>query len=125
MEHFLTAQSYGKFCLAPLSFCSEVRKLKRGATGFDLLIKLLVQKNFLDLYIFQAENCFDDFFIWNFRRLEWNNFEATVVSSKQIHVKNVMNEALEKLDFRDRIIKISLSFGHLVVATSSQCYIYR
>ncbi|KAL5004430.1 hypothetical protein ScPMuIL_017886 [Solemya velum] len=58
------------------------------------------------------------------RRLEWNNFEATVVSSKQIHVKNVMNEALEKLDFRDRIIKISLSFGHLVVATSSQCYIY-
>ena len=29
------------------------------------------------------------------------------------------------LDFRDRIIKTSLAFNHLVVATTSQCYIYR
>ena len=28
-------------------------------------------------------------------------------------------------DFRDRIIKTSLAFNHLVVATTSQCYIYR
>ena len=28
-------------------------------------------------------------------------------------------------DFRDRIIKVSLGHGHLVVTTSSQCYIYR
>ncbi|KAJ8310611.1 hypothetical protein KUTeg_012476 [Tegillarca granosa] len=59
------------------------------------------------------------------KRLEWKNFEATVVSSKQINVRNVVNDALEKLDFRDRIIKVSLAHAHLVVATSSQCYIYR
>lgn len=58
------------------------------------------------------------------KRLEWKNYEAVVVSSKQIHVRNVMNEALEKLDFRDRVIKVSLCFNHLVVATASQCYIY-
>ena len=29
------------------------------------------------------------------------------------------------LDFRDHIIKTSLAFNHLVVATTSQCYIYR
>ncbi|XP_050395102.1 intraflagellar transport protein 80 homolog [Patella vulgata] len=58
------------------------------------------------------------------RRLEWKNFEATVNASKQIIVKNVMNDTLEKLDFRDRIVKVSLSFNHLVVATSSQCYVY-
>ncbi|ESP00252.1 hypothetical protein LOTGIDRAFT_225973 [Lottia gigantea] len=58
------------------------------------------------------------------RRLEWKNFEATVNASKQIIVKNVMNDTLEKLDFRDRIVKVSLDFNHLVVATSSQCYVY-
>ena len=59
------------------------------------------------------------------RRLEWKNYEATVTSSKQIQVRNVLNDALEKLDFRDRIIKVALGFSNLVVATSCQCYIYR
>ncbi|XP_059177555.1 intraflagellar transport protein 80 homolog [Physella acuta] len=57
-------------------------------------------------------------------RLEWKNYEATLVASKQIHVRNVMNDAKEKLDFRDRVIKLSLGYSHLIVATSSQCYIY-
>ncbi|XP_052215553.1 intraflagellar transport protein 80 homolog isoform X1 [Dreissena polymorpha] len=58
------------------------------------------------------------------RRLEWSNFEATVTESKKIVVRNVLNDSYDKLDFRDRVIKASLAFGHLVVATSSQCYIY-
>jgi len=60
-----------------------------------------------------------------FRRLEWSNFEATVTESKKIMVRNVLNEGFDKLDFRDRVIKASLSFNHLVVATAAQCYIYR
>ena len=48
-----------------------------------------------------------------------------MTSSKQIQVRNVMNDAIEKLDFRDRIIKVALGFSNMVVATSSQCYIYR
>ena len=47
-----------------------------------------------------------------------------MIASKQIRIRNVSNDAIDKLDFRDRIIKLSLSFGHLVVATSCQCYIY-
>ncbi|OWF41163.1 intraflagellar transport protein 80 homolog [Mizuhopecten yessoensis] len=58
------------------------------------------------------------------KRLEWKNFEATVTGGKQIHVRNVINDAVESLEFRDRIIKLSLEFNHLVVATSTQCYIY-
>ncbi len=61
---------------------------------------------------------------FNFRRLEWKNFEVVITDRKTIEVKNVSNDAKEKLDFRDRIIKASLAFKHLVVATSSQCYIY-
>ena len=59
------------------------------------------------------------------RRLEWQSFEVVLSGRKTINVRNVTNEAREKLEFRDRIIKISLCFQHLIVATSSQCYIYR
>ena len=60
----------------------------------------------------------------SYRRLEWKNFEVVITGRKTIEVKNVSNEAREKLEFRDRIIKTSLAFKHLVVATSSQCYVY-
>ncbi|XP_037779617.1 intraflagellar transport protein 80 homolog [Penaeus monodon] len=56
--------------------------------------------------------------------LEWKNYEATVTSRKTIALRNVTNEAWEKLELRDRIIKVSLSHGHLVVVTSTQAYIY-
>lgn len=58
------------------------------------------------------------------RRLEWKNFEMTLVANKKIDVRNVLNNTTEKLDFRDRVIKTSLAYNHLVVATSSQVYVY-
>nr|XP_057935120.1 intraflagellar transport protein 80 homolog isoform X1 [Doryrhamphus excisus]XP_057935121.1 intraflagellar transport protein 80 homolog isoform X1 [Doryrhamphus excisus] len=55
---------------------------------------------------------------------EWNNFMITLTKRKTMQVRNVMNDAVDVLEFRDRVIKASLAFGHLVVATSLQCYIY-
>lgn len=40
-------------------------------------------------------------------------------------MRNVVNDAVDILEFRDRVIKASLSHDHLVVTTSLQCYIYR
>lgn len=57
-------------------------------------------------------------------RVEWKNLEVTVVARKTITIRNVINDAKEKLDFRDRIIKVSIGYKHLVVATATQCYIY-
>lgn len=57
--------------------------------------------------------------------MEWRNFEIVVVSGKTVEVRNVLDDSKEKLEFRDRIIKTSLSFEYLIVATSSQCYVYR
>ncbi|XP_060130415.1 intraflagellar transport protein 80 homolog isoform X2 [Zootoca vivipara] len=39
-------------------------------------------------------------------------------------VRNVLNDAVDLLEFRDRVIKASLNYGHLVVSTSLQCYIF-
>lgn len=36
-----------------------------------------------------------------------------------------MNDAIDMLEFRDRVVKVSLAHGHLVVATSLQCYVFK
>lgn len=36
-----------------------------------------------------------------------------------------MDDAVDVLEFRDRVIKASFAHGHLVVATSLQCYVYK
>ncbi|XP_078065148.1 intraflagellar transport protein 80 homolog isoform X3 [Mustelus asterias] len=58
------------------------------------------------------------------QRWEWKNFEITLTKRRSMQVRNVLNDALDVLEFRDRVIKASLSHGHLVVATSLQCYVY-
>ncbi|KAF2344029.1 WD40-repeat-containing domain, partial [Trinorchestia longiramus] len=56
--------------------------------------------------------------------LEWCNYEATVISRTTIALRNVNNDAKEQLELRDRIIKVSLAYGHLIVVTASQVYVY-
>jgi len=58
------------------------------------------------------------------KRLESNELEAVLVSRKTIHVKNVVNDTQDILEMRDRVIKMSLGFDHLVIVTTSQCLIY-
>uniref|UniRef100_A0A8C5PNY8 Intraflagellar transport protein 80 homolog n=1 Tax=Leptobrachium leishanense TaxID=445787 RepID=A0A8C5PNY8_9ANUR len=55
---------------------------------------------------------------------EWKNFEVTLVKRRAMQVRNVVNDAVDLLEFRDRVIKASLNYGHLVVSTSLQCYIF-
>ncbi|CAM9606713.1 unnamed protein product [Chrysoparadoxa australica] len=59
------------------------------------------------------------------RSLEWENYEAILTDSKTIRVQDVGSETCEELDFpRDRVVEMSLGYGHLVVATATQCFIY-
>ncbi|XP_058290598.1 intraflagellar transport protein 80 homolog isoform X3 [Hylobates moloch] len=39
-------------------------------------------------------------------------------------VRNVLNDAVDLLEFRDRVIKASFNYAHLVVSTSLQCYVF-
>ncbi|TMS07418.1 Intraflagellar transport protein 80-like protein [Larimichthys crocea] len=55
---------------------------------------------------------------------EWKNFVITLTKRRTMQVRNVMNDAVDVLEFRDRVIKASLAYGHLVVTTSLQCYVY-
>uniref|UniRef100_A0A7E4VJE4 WD_REPEATS_REGION domain-containing protein n=1 Tax=Panagrellus redivivus TaxID=6233 RepID=A0A7E4VJE4_PANRE len=59
------------------------------------------------------------------RRYWWNNLEVLQSGRNVIEVRDVLSEvAKDKLETRDRITKLQLGFGHLVVATTRQCYVY-
>jgi len=58
------------------------------------------------------------------RQTEWNNVECMLVEPTKVRVQDVFNETMEELDFRDRVLEMSLGFGHLICATATQCHIY-
>jgi intraflagellar transport protein 80 len=59
------------------------------------------------------------------RRFEWKNFEVTVIGTRKLRVQDVANENSEDIELsRDRIVEIGLGYDQLIVATTTQCYIY-
>jgi len=58
------------------------------------------------------------------RRLQWGNIEAVLADPHKVRVTDVVDETVEELDFRDRVLEMSLGFGSLVVCTATQCHIY-
>jgi intraflagellar transport protein 80 len=61
------------------------------------------------------------------RRAEWGALEAVQAAPKLIVVSGVegTDEAVEHLEFpRDRVVEFALGYGKLVVATTSQCFLY-
>jgi intraflagellar transport protein 80 len=58
------------------------------------------------------------------RHLEWHNLEAVVGEDNIIRVKDVLTDAEERLELHDRIVKVSLGWGHLVAITPLQGFIY-
>ena len=78
------------------------------------------------------------------RRFEWKHLEVTVTEEKAISVFDILSGATETLgaepswlhwsapkaygrclaEFREKIVKVSVDFGHLIVGTSTQVYIH-
>ena len=56
--------------------------------------------------------------------VEWTSFSARLVDSREVVVEDVLSEMRDSLDFRDRVTDMSMGYGYLVVATSTQCYVY-
>lgn len=59
------------------------------------------------------------------RVVEDDSLEATLTHPARVDVRDVAAETSEKLEFRDRVVKMSLAHGYLVVVTSAQAIVYR
>ncbi|DBA75301.1 hypothetical protein WJX77_003211 [Trebouxia sp. C0004] len=49
---------------------------------------------------------------------------AVLTDRNSVEMYHLLEETKDELDFRDRVIKMCLGHGHLVVATATQCCIY-
>ena len=58
------------------------------------------------------------------RKMSWSNIEAVLDEDNKINVNDVLNEMNEDLDYRERVVNMSIQYEHMVVCTTSQCYVY-
>eukprot|EP00994_Dinema_validum_P002678 NODE_159_length_2317_cov_91.151675_g113_i0.p1 GENE.NODE_159_length_2317_cov_91.151675_g113_i0~~NODE_159_length_2317_cov_91.151675_g113_i0.p1 ORF type:complete len:752 (-),score=174.38 NODE_159_length_2317_cov_91.151675_g113_i0:3-2258(-) len=58
------------------------------------------------------------------RRIEYKNLIIILAEANKVSVRDVVTDHLEDLEHRDKIIKMSVGYGFLIVATSTQCCIY-
>eukprot|EP00758_Cryptobia_borreli_P007907 Tbor_TRINITY_DN533_c0_g1::TRINITY_DN533_c0_g1_i1::g.23362::m.23362/K19678/IFT80; intraflagellar transport protein 80 len=58
------------------------------------------------------------------RHLHWGHYNVTLSESKMLLVHDVLNDITEELEQRDKVIKLSIKYGYLVVCTTTQCVAY-
>lgn len=58
------------------------------------------------------------------RKLNWSNIEAVLDEDDKISVSDYVHQMEKTLDYSDRVVNMSISFGHMVVCTTSVCNIY-
>ena len=58
------------------------------------------------------------------RRLEWREFEVVLTDSRKVTVHDVDKDIYDDLDFKDRVVHMSVGFGYLIVASASQCSVF-
>ncbi|KAJ2996367.1 Intraflagellar transport protein 80 [Globomyces sp. JEL0801] len=58
------------------------------------------------------------------RRLDWKQYQVKIVDDHKVSVYDIVQCSIENLEFRDRVIKACIGFGHLVITTCYQCYVY-
>lgn len=58
------------------------------------------------------------------RRLQWKSWEVLSQDQKLLQVREIAKDVNEELDFKDTVVRMSLSFGHLIVITSNQGFVY-
>jgi intraflagellar transport protein 80 len=58
------------------------------------------------------------------KQLSWSNIDITLDEDNKITVNDCLHELNEELHFRDRVVNMELGYSHLIVCTTTQCYIY-
>ena len=58
------------------------------------------------------------------RQLSWAHIEAVLDQENKIVINDCLHEMNDDLDFRERVVNMSMKHNHLIVCTTSQCYVY-
>lgn len=59
------------------------------------------------------------------RHAEWRNASVTLVSQRRLRIQDISAETDEEIELaKDRVVEMSIGHDHLVVMTTTQCYVY-
>eukprot|EP00760_Papus_ankaliazontas_P033723 PhM_4_TR6687/c0_g1_i1/m.56010/K19678/IFT80; intraflagellar transport protein 80 len=58
------------------------------------------------------------------RTAAWKNVTCTMTEANRVSLVDVVTERTETLEHRDKIVRMVVGFGHLVVVTTTQCVVY-
>ena len=58
------------------------------------------------------------------RSLTWGFIDVVLEEEAKLKVNDVLHEIGDELDYRDRVVNMSLGFNYLVISTTAQCFAY-
>ncbi|CCW71527.1 unnamed protein product [Phytomonas sp. Hart1] len=58
------------------------------------------------------------------RKVTWGPYCATLVDSHKLTVQNIAEDTVEKLELRDKVIKLDIGYEHIIVCTTTYCACY-
>jgi intraflagellar transport protein 80 len=58
------------------------------------------------------------------RSVSWQNIEVRLDEGNKLLVTDYHQDITEVIDFRDRLIDMTIGYGFLIVVTNSQCHVY-
>ena len=53
------------------------------------------------------------------RQIQWAHIEATLAAENKISINDCLHEMNDDLDFRERVVNMSMRHNHLVVCTTN------
>ena len=103
-----------------MSWSSDSTQLACGCGTGRVGIGHIIERYFRCLMIDMALTvaCFSS-------RIDWRHLEFVLADSKLISVSNCETELKDKIELKDRLVKMSAGFGYLIVLTSGQGLIYK
>ncbi|CCW60819.1 unnamed protein product [Phytomonas sp. EM1] len=57
-------------------------------------------------------------------KVTWGPYCATLVDSHKLTVQNIAEDTVEKLEQRDKVIKLEIGYGHIIVCAITYCACY-
>ena len=58
------------------------------------------------------------------RAVTWKNIEVRLDENNKLIVTDFETDGFQEIDFKERLIDMTLGYNYLIVVTSNQCYIY-
>ncbi|CAJ1021859.1 WD domain, G-beta repeat, putative [Leishmania lindenbergi] len=58
------------------------------------------------------------------RKVSWGPYSVTLLDSRRLTVQDVVKDTVQEIELADKVIKVELGCGYLVVCTTTQCCCY-